>query len=503
MSQRRSRNVSPSPRRGWARRSALLAACGIVATSLAATAAVTADGATRAGATPAGQRVGSGVERATIVRDHYGVPSISAPHMAGVWFGAGYAQAEDRLVQLELVRRTVEGTLSRFAGSSYLSQDEDIRTFFYTPAELQQQYDALPASVRSALKAFSDGINAYTASIYSTPAAEAAQVPYEYYVLGTLTGAKGPYRPAPWSPLDTVAVGNYLAREFGGGGGAELSNLAYVRYLTADLRRSHDANAAHDAAAIFDDTRWLNDPTAPTTVPGTPVASIHLAATVATAQASIGATTRAVRAAAAIPTPALLAAEAALRRDRAMILHTGISLKVPSHDGSDAFAVVASRSKDHHALLWGAPQEGFGTPSVDGEEYLHGPGYDAGGMDITGEPFILIGRNAQLAWTTTSEELVDQRVYSEKVRWSTTDPTYWFHGAWTKMGVIRETIPVLGEKPATYVVYRTADGPIFSVDWKAHTAFAMRFASWGARPGPSPASPSSAGITRSRSSATR
>ena len=99
-----------------------------------------------------------------------------------------------------------------------------------------------------------------------------------------------------------------------------------------------------------------------------------------------------------------------------------------AHGGSNAFAVAPWRSADHHALLWGAPQEGFGTPSVDGEEYLHGPGYDAGGMYITGEPFILIGRNASIAWTTTSEETVDQRIYVEQVNFATSPPTYLFDG---------------------------------------------------------------------------
>ena len=51
---------------------------------------------------------------------------------------------------------------------------------------------------------------------------------------------KGPYRPAPWQPIDTVAVGNYLAREFGGGGGSELKNLAFLRYLEAELTKSGD-----------------------------------------------------------------------------------------------------------------------------------------------------------------------------------------------------------------------------------------------------------------------
>jgi len=165
-----------------------------------------------AGATAAAGRVRAGANPAfTITRNSYGVPSITAATLQGMWFGDGYAQAEDRLVQLELTRRAVEGTLSAIFGSSQLSQDETVRTFFYTPAELTAQYNSLPAVDQQALTAFSDGINAYETFAYSDPA---TLVPYEFFALGHLLGlpAGTPYRPAPWTPEDTVAVGNSLAR---------------------------------------------------------------------------------------------------------------------------------------------------------------------------------------------------------------------------------------------------------------------------------------------------
>jgi acyl-homoserine lactone acylase PvdQ len=424
--------------------------------------------------------VGQGAEQAQIVRDAYGVPSIYSASMAGVWFGAGYAQAQDRLVQLELTRRTVEGTLSEVFGPSLLSQDEDVRTFFYTPAELQAQERSLPPDIQRALAEFSDGINAYEAQAYASPQNAQREVPYEFWVLGQLLNLPGPYRPAPWQPIDTVAVGNFLAREFGGGGGSELENLAFLRYLQAEFASKGDPSAAADAQAVFNDSRWINDPTAPTTVPdpadpSSPTSSGGGQAPAATAQGAA--------ALAGVTTQALATAESTLRQDRQTILSTGISLKVPSHGGSNAIAVAPSRSKDHRALLWGAPQEGFGTPSIDGEEYLHGPGYDAGGMDITGEPFVLIGRNADFAWTTTSEELVDERTYVEQVNFSTNPPTYLFDGQWIPMQAIPEQIPVAGQAPQSFTVYRTIDGPVFSTDPSSGTAFSLWFASFGQETG--------------------
>ncbi len=445
-----------------------------------------------AGARPAphGEHVGSGPESAVILRSSYGVPSVYATTTAGMWFGDGWAQAQDRLVQLELTRRSVEGTLSAIFGSAELSQDETVRTLFYTPAELTAQFESLPAATQAALEAFSAGVNAYEAYAYSDPA---TRVPYEFFVLGQALGlpAGTPYRPAPWTPEDTVAVGNYLAREFGGGGGSELQNLSFLDYLVAERSAAGDVNAVSDATAIFNDARWLNDPTAPTTVPsGPPVSSGGSAGRAASAAAAARNTSSSVATAStlaslsAVSTAAVRTASTKLAADRTSILKTGISLRVLSHGGSNAVAVAPWRSADHHALLWGAPQEGFGTPSVDWEVYLHGPGYDAGGMAITGEPFVLIGRNGDIAWTTTSEELVDERIYVEEdVDFATSPPTYQWDGRSIPMQAIHEQIPVAGQAATEFTVYRTKDGPVFDTDPADHVAFSIRFASWNRETG--------------------
>src|SRR5215467_3094540 len=191
-----------------------------------------------------------------IHRSAYGVPTIRAGSQAKMWFGAGWAQAEDRMVQLELTRRAVEGTLSAIFGPSQLSQDETVRTFFYTPAELTAQFQSLPTSMQNALTEFSDGINAYEASAYASATSEQQDVPYEFFVLGQLLGMSGPYQPAPWQPEDTVAVGNFLARQFGGGGGSEVTNLKFLQYLENELTKTGAKDPFGTAAAIFNDSRW-------------------------------------------------------------------------------------------------------------------------------------------------------------------------------------------------------------------------------------------------------
>jgi penicillin G amidase len=403
--------------------------------------------------------VGAGHFRATITRDAYGVPHISSRTRSGMWFGAGYAQAQDRLVQLELIRRNSEGTLAQVFGPSELSTDEDNRQQFYTLGEMQVQLRSTPRWVQRILRDYAAGVNAYIAAAYRTPASENARVPYEFWLAGQILGLKGPYRPSPWRAVDTIAIGDVLAREFGGGGGNELNNLTLLQYLQHKYPSS--------ARSIFNDLRWINDPTAPTTVPSG-AANRPTPPNPVKAQRALGfVTPGAARAGAA-------ALNAMLDRRQA----TGNSLHVPYKDGSNAFVVSPRRTASHRALLWGAPQEGFGSPSIDVEEYLHGPSYDAGGMTIPGVPVILIGQNRDIAFTTTSEELVDQQIYAEKTDFSTPVPRYRFKGKWRRMTVIHESIPVAGQKPVPYVIYRTVHGPVFQVDPGAHVAFSMRFASW-------------------------
>lgn len=109
-----------------------LIAIGTAALVVASGSALPADAAAvhAAPAALTSEHVGDAADSAVIARNGYGVPSVYATTRAGMWFGDGWAQAQDRLVQLELTRRSVEGTLSAIFGSSELGQDETVRTFF-------------------------------------------------------------------------------------------------------------------------------------------------------------------------------------------------------------------------------------------------------------------------------------------------------------------------------------------------------------------------------------
>src|SRR5262249_29150009 len=77
----------------------------------------------------------SGRPRYRITRDAYGVPHIKARSLYDVGYATGIAQTEDRLFQMEFVRKSATGNLAEIAGRDQLGADQDTRRQFYTEDE--------------------------------------------------------------------------------------------------------------------------------------------------------------------------------------------------------------------------------------------------------------------------------------------------------------------------------------------------------------------------------
>ena len=62
----------------------------------------------------------------TIIRDDYGVPHVFADNKTGLAFGDGYAMAQDRLWQADVMRRAASGRLAEF-GLATIEEDAATR----------------------------------------------------------------------------------------------------------------------------------------------------------------------------------------------------------------------------------------------------------------------------------------------------------------------------------------------------------------------------------------
>ena len=125
--------------------------------------------------------------QAKIVRDNYGVPHIYSNTLEGLYFGYGYAAAQDRLYEMEMFRRTYWGRLSAVYGEKLLAFDEGNRRDNLTFRQIKQQIETLKPELQTVLGAFAAGINSYITEALSD---RANKLPKEFHQFG--------FDPEPW-----------------------------------------------------------------------------------------------------------------------------------------------------------------------------------------------------------------------------------------------------------------------------------------------------------------
>ena len=93
-----------------------------------------------------------------IDRDRWGIPRISAETDEDLFFGFGYAMAQDRLFQLDYLRRKASGRLSEVLGPDGLELDVAARTIGIGRIA-EAEWARTPAETRRLVTAFSGGVN--------------------------------------------------------------------------------------------------------------------------------------------------------------------------------------------------------------------------------------------------------------------------------------------------------------------------------------------------------
>lgn len=138
-----------------------------------------------------------------ILRDARGIPHVYADRAEEIWFGVGFAHAEDRLAQMVALRRRAYGRTAELEGESALEADRLARLLEIESAS-QAAEARLPAASRAVLAAYAAGVNARITRIRG----ERAEPPSQ---LGEPIASVG-----PWQPPDSLAVVKLLAWCMGG-----------------------------------------------------------------------------------------------------------------------------------------------------------------------------------------------------------------------------------------------------------------------------------------------
>jgi len=147
-----------------------------------------------------GRRVVEGVSAPVeIVRNTHAVPHIFGKSDADVFFGLGYAHAQDRFWQMQMSRRIAQGRLSEMFGSRTLRSDELMRRLDLYRLS-REAVDAQDADTQAALQAYADGVNAWLMQV--NEGAQGRGAP-EFF----LFDAEMPL----WQPADSIAILKLMA----------------------------------------------------------------------------------------------------------------------------------------------------------------------------------------------------------------------------------------------------------------------------------------------------
>ena len=126
----------------------------------------------------------------SVAFDPLGVPHIRAASLEDALVAQGYVTAQDRLFQMDLLRRFNAGDLAEVFGPAALESDREARRLRLRRIA-EDAYRSLPPGDRAAFAAYARGVNAFISTHLS-------DLPVEF--------ALARYQPRPWSVVDCLLI---------------------------------------------------------------------------------------------------------------------------------------------------------------------------------------------------------------------------------------------------------------------------------------------------------
>jgi penicillin amidase len=132
-----------------------------------------------------------------VTRDSHGVPAIEAATLEDLFFAQGYVTAQDRLWQMDIMRRFGAGELSEILGEDTLKIDREQRILGLRAAA-RKSLEMASARDRAYFDAYARGVNAFIEG-------HGNRLPIEFRILK--------YRPKPWQAEDSIVIANQMVKD--------------------------------------------------------------------------------------------------------------------------------------------------------------------------------------------------------------------------------------------------------------------------------------------------
>jgi penicillin amidase len=152
----------------------------------------------------------------SVERDGYGIVTIRAENDRDAYFALGFVHAQDRLFQMELMRRLGAGRLSEAIGSAMIETDRLMRTLGLQRLA-EAQLAAMSPGLRAVLDSYAAGVNAFIAT-------HEGAWPPEFYVMRIV--------PEPWQPADSLLWGRLMSIQLSGNWREEYLRARLAQTLT-------------------------------------------------------------------------------------------------------------------------------------------------------------------------------------------------------------------------------------------------------------------------------
>ena len=383
----------------------------------------------------------------TIQRDAHGVPHIRATSLDDLLIAQGFVTAQDRLWQLDALRRHASGSLAEILGPSLLAHDRLQRTL-QLRAAADRAAAALPPDQLHALERYAAGVNA---SINL----QQSHLPLEFRILR--------YHPAPWTPRDSLLIALVMFQDLTNTFPTQLNREALTaripQHLVGDLYptvtwRDHPpAEPAVDLTAPQQNIPNvpLDESQTKLEVPDNPAGPSDTLSGPSFSASSkrVGYSRRARTAPARAPVTAAL-------QDLLTLQQT---LRNPICDncfaGSGNWVVSGAHAADHQPLVSNDMHLTHNVPGIWYEADLETTGLHATGVSLPGVPFIIVGHNEHVAWGFTNLGAEVQDIYIEHIRGNVYQSS---DGLWRPILHQKEIIHIKGGKDDILDVAATQHG---------------------------------------------
>jgi penicillin amidase len=313
-----------------------------------------------------------------VFRDHYGIPHVYAETERDLYTAVGYLMAQDRLWQMDLLRRVTLGRLSEIFGESFVETDLLLRALRFSDKSKQLLNLTEPKMIE-AFKAFADGINQYIAS-------HPRKLPPEFAILG--------YKPEPWEVYHSF-------------------NL--IGYMAWDLKAGWDE-------LILEKIKNVTD-------------SVHMTELLPD-----------VSVYKSLVYPEFNASRISSHVMAYLLTITGKldNLGVEIFSGSNNWAVSGDKSVSGKPLLANDMHINFNIPGIWYQMHqVVKDSLNVTGLVLPGQPLVVCGHNAKIAWGMTNTYVDNMDFYLEKINPEDSNQ-YLYMDEWRNFKIKKEQIVIKG-----------------------------------------------------------